>query len=62
VSSPLIIKSRYQGKQLQAWLLYYQQPKKCLRPKTTKQFAFCVENRINQQLAFEKVDATISIK
>jgi hypothetical protein len=62
VSSPLVIKSRYQGKQLQAWLLYYQQPKKCLRPKTTKQFAFCVENRIKQQLAFEEVDATISIK
>jgi hypothetical protein len=61
-STPLVMKSRYQGKQLQAWLLYYQQPKKCSRPKTTKQFAFCVENRRTQQLAFEKVDATVSIQ
>jgi hypothetical protein len=59
-SAPLVLKSRYQGKQLQAWLLYYQQPKKCLRPKTTKQFAFCVENRRNQQLLFEKNDAIVS--
>jgi hypothetical protein len=61
-SAPLVLKSRYQGKQLQAWLLYYQQSKKCLRPKTTKQFAFCVENRRAQQLTFEKIDAIVHIK
>lgn len=61
-TAPLLLKSRYQGKQLQAWLLYYRQPKKCSRPKTTKQFAFCVEDRRNQQLAFEKSDATVNIK
>jgi hypothetical protein len=53
-SNALVIKSRYQGKQLQAWLKYYQQPKQCQRPKTTKQFAFCVENRRSQQMSFEK--------
>ena len=62
MTAPLVVKSRYQGKQLQAWLLYYRQPKKCSRPKTTKQFAFCVEDRRNQQLAFEKSDATVNIK
>jgi hypothetical protein len=53
-SNALVIKSRYQGKQLQAWLKYYQQPKQCMRPKTTKQFAFCVEDRRLQQMSFEK--------
>jgi len=53
-ANALVIKSRYQGKQLQAWLKYYQQPKQCMRPKTTKQFAFCVENRRLQQMSFEK--------
>ena len=62
MTAPLVVKSRYQGKQLQAWLLYYQQPKKCSRPKTTKQFAFCVEDRRNQQRAFEKSDATVKTK
>jgi hypothetical protein len=61
-SAPVVIKSRYQGKQLQAWLKYYQQPKKCLRPRTTRQFAYCVENRRTQQLAFEKGDTTIIVE
>ena len=61
-TAPVVIKSRYQGKQLQAWLLYYRQPKKCSRPKTTKQFAFCVEDRRNQQLSFEKRDVIVSLK
>ena len=61
-SAPVLIKSRYQGKQLQAWLQYYQQPKKCLRPKTTRQFAYCVENRRTQQLAFEKGERTIIVE
>lgn len=61
-SRAVVVKSRYQGKQLQAWILYYQQPKKCQRPKSTKQFAFCVENRRAQQIAFEKVDATVDVQ
>jgi hypothetical protein len=54
-SNALVIKSRYQGRQLQAWLKYYQQPKQCMRPKTTQQFAFCVENRRLQQMSFEQL-------
>jgi len=61
-SNAVVIKSRYQGKKLEAWLQYYQQPKKCQRPKSTKQFAFCVENRRMQQLAFEKIDATVEVQ
>jgi len=62
----VVVKSRYQGLQLYAWLEYYQQPEKCRRPKNTKQFAFCVEDRRKQQLAFElvfnKSDATVNVK
>ncbi len=61
-SAAVVIKSRYKGEKLQAWLQYYQQPKKCQRPKSTKQFAFCVENRRRQQLAFEISDATLGLK
>jgi len=65
-TADVMIKSRYQGLQLYAWLEYYQQPKKCSRPKSTKQFAFCVEDRRRQQLAFDTVykksDATLNVK
>jgi len=65
-TAAMVVKSRYQGLQLYAWLEYYQQPKKCLRPKNTKQFAFCVEDRRKQQLAFDlvfnKSDATVNVK
>jgi len=54
-SAALVLKSRYQGEKLRAWLEYYQQPKQCSRPKTIKKFAFCVENRRTQQLAFDKM-------
>lgn len=58
VSGPLVVKSRYQGKKLQLWLAYYQQPKNCSRPKTTKQFVFCVEDKQAQEIAFEQIHAT----
>jgi hypothetical protein len=65
-SAAVVVKSHYQGEKLHAWLQFYQQPKKCFRPKTTKQFAFCVEDKITQQLAFEsglgKNDVTDNIK
>jgi len=61
-SAAVVIKSRYEGEKLTAWLQYYQQPKKCQRPKSTKQFAFCVENRRMQQSAFEKIDATVEVQ
>ncbi len=51
-SQAIVIKSRFKGKKQQAWLNYYQQPKKCQRAKTTKIFAFCVEDKSKQQEAF----------
>jgi len=51
-SQAIVIKSRFKGKKQQAWLNYYQQPKKCNRAKTTQVFAFCVENKAKQQEEF----------
>jgi len=50
----LVFKGRYQGKTQLAWLKYYQQPKACKRPKSTKKFAYCMEDKLNQQSSFEK--------
>ena len=51
---PLIMKGRYQGSKQNDWLKFYVQPEKCSRPKTTKVFAFCMEDREQQQVKFEK--------
>lgn len=50
----VVIKGRFQGKQQQAWLDFYQQPEKCFRPKTTKVFAYCVENKRQQSELFKQ--------
>ena len=53
-SRAIIIKNRYKGSQLQAWLDFYQQPLQCKKPKTTKIFAYCIENEHQQQQSFER--------
>lgn len=53
-SSKLTIKAKYQGVKQQAWLDYYQQPKKCKVPKSTKTFAYCLEDEQKQQQAFDR--------
>jgi hypothetical protein len=50
----VIMKADYRGEMQQAWLNYYQSPKKCLQPKSTQIFAFCMEDRYQQKLTFEK--------
>lgn len=50
----VVMRNKYQGEQLQAWLKYYQPEKKCARPKSTQTFAACVEDRRRQQSEFEK--------
>ncbi|MBA6288096.1 hypothetical protein [Colwellia sp. MB3u-4] len=53
-NNPLVIRSKYQGEQLQAWLVFYQPAKKCARPKSIQDFAKCVEDKRSQQTEFEK--------
>jgi len=50
----LTFKGKYQGEKLFSWLKYYQQPAVCIRPKTTKKFAYCMEDKLEQQSVFEK--------
>jgi len=51
---PIVIRAKYQGKQLQSWLKFYQPEKRCARPKSTQIFAACVEDKRRQQGEFEK--------
>lgn len=53
-SNAIVIKSKYEGDKKQAWLKYYQQPDKCVRPKSLAIFAFCSENKQMQQTNFDK--------
>lgn len=53
-SNKLTIKAKYQGEKQQAWLDYYQQPKKCKIPKSTKTFAYCLEDEQRQQQVFDR--------
>ncbi len=50
----VVIKSRFHGLKQQAWLDYYQQPERCRHPKNSQVFAFCVENRMQQQQKFAR--------
>jgi len=51
-SKAIIVQSRFKGKKQQAWLNFYEKPEKCKKMKTTKIFAFCMENKLKQQERF----------
>lgn len=50
----IAIKSKYQGQKKRAWLIFYQQPAQCQRPKNLSVFAFCSEDKQSQRLVFEQ--------
>jgi hypothetical protein len=53
-NNPLVMRSKYQGEKLLAWLVFYQPAKKCARPKSIQHFALCIEDKRSQQTEFEK--------
>jgi hypothetical protein len=53
-SSAIVIRSKYQGDKMISWLDFYHKPIKCQRPKSMSIFAYCSENKLQQQDAFEK--------
>jgi hypothetical protein len=53
-NNPLVMRAKYQGEKLWAWLVFYQPAKKCARPKSIQDFALCVEDKRSQQTKFEK--------
>ena len=53
-NNPVVIKSKYQGEQLQAWLTFYQSPKRCRNTKTMQDFVWCAEDKRRQQVIFEQ--------
>ena len=52
MSKSLKITSRFKGVQQQAWLSFYKRPVRCIRPKNTQEFAFCIEHEREQQQLF----------
>lgn len=53
-NNAIVIKSKYQGNKKQAWIKFYQQPARCIRPKTLGVFAFCSEDKQTQRIKFEQ--------
>lgn len=53
-SSAIVIKAKYQGDKRLAWLQFYQQPIKCQSPKKLNVFAYCTEDKLQQQDLFEQ--------
>ena len=53
-TSAIVIKSKYQGDKNSAWLVFYQKPTKCQRPKSFAVFTYCTENKREQQSLFEQ--------
>ena len=53
-NKPLNMKGAFSGDKQQAWLDFYQKPKECLKPKSTQQFAYCIEHARNAQLVFSQ--------
>ena len=53
-NQPIVVKGRFSGEKQLHWLLYYKRPAECAKPKTTQVFAFCIENKTEQQSKFEE--------
>lgn len=51
----VVIKSKYQGAKQAAWFAFYKKPTKCQSPKNMSVFAFCHEDKRQQQDQFESV-------
>ena len=52
--SAVLVKAPYQGKQLQAWLDYYTEPKQCFGVRDSKKMVWCVEQRQQAKARFER--------
>ena len=53
-SNKLVLKGRYSGDKQFKWLDFYKRPKKCLRPKSTQIFAYCMDHKEKHQTIFEQ--------
>jgi len=52
--SAIVIKAKYQGEMRSAWSRFYQRPNKCISPKSLNVFAYCSEDKLQQQSQFER--------
>ncbi len=52
--SAIVVKAKYQGDKRLAWSQFYQRPSKCISPKNLSIFAYCNENKLQQQSQFDQ--------
>lgn len=52
--SAIVVKAKYQGDKRLAWSQFYQRPSKCVSPKSLSIFAYCNENKLQQQSQFDR--------
>jgi len=52
--SAIVVKAKYQGDKSFAWSQFYQRPSKCISPKSLSMFAYCNENKLQQQSQFDR--------
>jgi len=52
--SAIVVKAKYQGDKRLAWSQFYQRPSKCISPKNLSVFAYCNENKLQQQNQFDQ--------
>jgi hypothetical protein len=52
--SAIVVKAKYQGDKRLAWSQFYQRPSKCISPKSLSVFAYCNENKLQQQNQFDQ--------
>jgi len=50
----IVIKAKYQGDKRKAWQRFYEKPAQCQQPKTLQVFAYCSDNKLQQQAIFER--------
>lgn len=52
--SAIVVKAKYQGDKRLAWSQFYQRPSQCISPKNLNVFAYCSENKLQQQNQFDQ--------
>jgi type II secretory pathway component PulL len=54
-NSPVKMKTKFKGKKQEEWNKYYVTPEDCIKPKTTSQFASCLNDRDREAKRFTEL-------
>lgn len=51
----LSFRGKFSGEKQEAWLAYYKQPKKCVKPESLSVFAWCTEHKAKSSEQFSEL-------